>query len=164
MITGNLKAAFDMLPVPGTLMAVMNDLPAFMIKMDRTMMLDAPAIRGGSITSALQPQLGLYATGAVLRMAVEVTLSNMIRYSFEAFANPASADDAALLGAWTSAPSYVVAFFTVAGETVAAKAMRLRPATHREIADLLDKARRHNAACAHLDFVKAKNEMLRDTQ
>jgi hypothetical protein len=57
-----------------------------------------------------------------------------------------------------------VALFNVAGETVAAKAMRLRPATQREIADLLDKARQHNAACIHLDFVQAKSEMMRDTQ
>lgn len=42
--------------------------------------------------------------------------------------------------------------------------MRLRPATQREIADLLDKARQHNAACIHLDFVQAKSEMMRDTQ
>ena len=114
MLTANLKAASDLLAVPGTLMAVVNDMPAFVIKMDGAMALDAPAIRGGSITAALQPQLGLYATGAVLRMAVEVTLSNMARYSFDGFANPASADDADLLAAWTSAPSYVVAFFTVA--------------------------------------------------
>lgn len=80
MITGNLKDAFNLLPVPGTLMAVLNEMPAFVIKMDGAMTLDAPVIRSGSITAALQPQLGLYTTGAVLRMAVEVTLSNMIRY------------------------------------------------------------------------------------
>lgn len=164
MITGNLKAAFDLLPAPGTLMAVMNDMPAFVIKMDREMALDAPAIRGGSITAALQPQLGLYAAGAVLRMAVEVTLSNMVGYTFDAFANPAAADDAPLLAAWTSAPTYAVAFHTAAGDTVAVKAMRLRPATQREIAGLLDQARQHNATCAHLDFVQAKSEMMRDTQ
>jgi len=30
-----LKTAFDLLPAPGTMMAVMNDMPAFVIKMDR---------------------------------------------------------------------------------------------------------------------------------
>ena len=65
MITGTLKTAFDMLPAPGALMTVMNDMPAFVVKMDRAMALDAPALRGGSITAALQPQLGLYPTGAM---------------------------------------------------------------------------------------------------
>lgn len=163
MLTGNLKAAFDLLSVPGALMAVMNDMPAFVIKMDRAMTLDAPALRSDSITAALEPQLGLYPTGAILRMAVEVTLSNKVQYSFEAFANPAAEDDAPLLAAWTSAPMYATAFCTAAGEPVAVKAMRLRPATQREIAGLLERAQQHNATCTRLDFATSRQRMMADT-
>lgn len=163
MITGTLKTAFDMLPAPGALMTVMNDMPAFVVKMDRAMALDAPALRGGSITAALQPQLGLYPTGAILRMAIEVTLTNMVGYSFEAFANPASEDDAPLLTAWMSAQMYAVAFYTAAGEPVAVKALRLRPATQREISGLLEQARRHNATCTRLDFAASRQQMMADT-
>lgn len=165
------QAAFAALSAPGAMAVVAKSLdgvvrPTIAIKMDRQMEGDAPSLRKGTFICTLTPQLGRFDTGAVLcfhvRVVVDDTSTNtapLPEYGFEVFANVAADGDADFLNAWQTAPQYAIVFCNQAGETVVAKAVRLRPITHREVAGLVVLARQHNATCARLDFSKAKQEM-----
>lgn len=168
MLEGTLKEAFDQIVAPGTVMAAMGHaetgetFPAFVVKMDRGMLADAPDLRY-DITAVLRPQLGIYPAGAVLRFAVGVTLTSGVGYTFDSFSNPSSEADRDLLTAWTIADRYVIAFYDAAGKEVASKMVRLRPATRREIAGLISRGRTHNTECARFDYAAALEQFRTDT-
>lgn len=156
----NLKEVLSQIEGPTVLTVAINDLPAFIVRDTRR---NLRTIKRSNIPILFQPQVGLYETGSIFRMYIEVHDKKDHPYRGESFLNPDVGNDLDLLHLFGK--SDVVSFFFVDEQNLVlgAKQIRVGEQTRLDMVGMIVQAIEHNQSLPTIDYTKSRNRMLLET-
>jgi len=156
----NLKEILSKIEGPTVLTVGINDLPAFIVRDKRR---ELRTIKGANVPILFQPQLGLYETGAIFRMYIEVHDKKDSPYRGESFLNPDNSNDLDLLHFFGK--SNVVSYFFVDEQNlvIGAKQIRVNEQTRLDLVGMIVQAIEHNQSLPAIDYTQSRNRMLLET-
>lgn len=138
--------------------AIVNGQAAIIVKAERA---TCEGLRG-PIPIGYRPELGMYPSGAAIRLAIDFYDQPGNPLSLDTFLNVAAADDLRLLRVLAAQPVIVIHLFDEAIEYVISKQITHRETSRSELGTLIEQARQHNTTIAVMDWPTAKAAMMKD--
>lgn len=138
---------------------VTPDTPGFIIKDERRNLRN---VKGQGVPIAYQPQLGLYETGAIFRMYIELRGGDT--YKGESFLNPAEPTDLNLLHLFCTSSQISFIFVDTQALVIDAKAIRNGEQTKEDLRGMIGRALMFNEALGELNYPESRMRMMRETR
>lgn len=145
-------------PGPLCTSAIINEQAAIIVKAERA---TCEGLRG-PIPIGYRAELGMYPSGAAIRLAIDFFDHPDDPLSMDTFLNVAQADHLRLLRVLAAQPVIVIHLFDEAIDYVISKVINHRGASRSELDTLIEMARQHNTTIARVDWPTAKAAMMKD--
>ena len=148
-------------PGPVAVALEVNGESALVVKIDRS---DAQSWQRPRTPVLYRPELGLYPTGAVFRLYLEVRDLPGAPYAMESWLNPADPLEIALLRGLTQQATLSIHVFDLSMTYVFTKTVTVNPATHADLTRMIDQALEYVASipAAQRNYSAARDAMLTD--
>lgn len=158
-IPSDMKRIMKAQPGPFCSCLMINDQAGVIVKADRK------TISGlrGTIPIGYRSELGLYPSGAVVRLVFDFYDQPDNPLTMDTFLNPGGADDLRFLRTLATQPAIVIHLFEDSAiEYQYSKQINHRETSRAELSRLIEMALEHDATIERIDFAAAKAAMMKD--